>query len=80
MAQMTLVDIITRCVDDGECVVGILDFSKAFKAVNHQILLKKFNIWYKGSRSPCQKWHQALVKLRLDIRALIQYKDYILPV
>ena len=42
MALMTLVDKITKYLDDGEYVVGIfLDFSKAFDMVNHIILLKK---------------------------------------
>ena len=42
MALMTLVDKITKYLDDGEYVVGIfLDFSKAFDTVNNIILLKK---------------------------------------
>ena len=39
---MVLMDKITKALDDGKFVVGILlDFSKAFDTVDHDILLNK---------------------------------------
>ena len=44
MAFMVLIDKLTRALDDGKCVVGILlDFSKALDTVDHDILLNKLS-------------------------------------
>ena len=46
MALMTLVDKITKYLDDGEYVVGIfLDFSYTFDTIDHLILLTKLSIY-----------------------------------
>ena len=48
---MMLVDKITEALDQGETVVGVfLDFCKAFDTVDHNILLKKWEIWNKWCR------------------------------
>ena len=42
MALMTLVDNISKSIDDGMYTLGVfLDFSKAFDCLNHDILFKK---------------------------------------
>ena len=42
MAVLTLVDKISEALNNGDYVIGVfLDFSKAFDAVDHDILLKK---------------------------------------
>ena len=42
MALITLIDKISKALDDGDFVIGVfLDFSKAFDTVDHNILLKK---------------------------------------
>ena len=44
MALTVLLDKISEALERGECVIGaFLDFSKAFDAVDHSILLKKMH-------------------------------------
>ena len=63
MALMILVDNITKCLDDGEYVVGIfIGFSKAFDTVNHIILLKKLSIY--GLRGQALPWFQSYLDNR----------------
>ena len=52
MALVLLLDKIVKALENGEYVIGIfLDFSKAFDAVDHNILLKKLE--YNGIRGVC---------------------------
>ena len=45
MALMQLMDQLIKSLEKGETVIGVfLDFSKAFDTVDHDILLKKWNI------------------------------------
>ena len=40
--QITLVDRITKALDNGDMMIGVfLDFKKAFDCVDHKILLRK---------------------------------------
>ena len=58
MALMTLMDNLTHCLDNGECVIGIfLDFSKAFDTVDHNILLQKMSLY--GIRGTALDWFQS---------------------
>ena len=44
-ALITLVDNITKSLDNGDIVIGVfLDLQKAFDTVNHKILLKNYTI------------------------------------
>ena len=48
LALISLVDKITESLDRSECVIGIvLDFSKAFDTVDHNILMMELEkIWH----------------------------------
>ena len=57
MALMTLMDKITKCLENNEHVIGIfLDFSKAFDTVHHDILLQKLSVY--GVRGNALLWFQ----------------------
>ena len=44
-ALITLVDNITKSLDDGDIVIGVfLDLKKAFDTINHKILQKNYTI------------------------------------
>ena len=55
MALISLIDILTQAVENGEYVIGVfLDFSKAFYTVDHKILLDK--LYHYGVRGFAHKW------------------------
>ena len=55
MALLSLIDRLTNAVEDGEYVIGIFfDFSKAFDAVDHDILLEK--LYHYGIRGCAHNW------------------------
>ena len=66
MPFMVLIDKLTRALDNGKFVVGILlDFSKAFDTVDHDILLTKLShygirgvpfLWFQGYLSKRQQF------------------------
>lgn len=62
MALITLIDKITKALDNGDIVIGVfLDFSKAFDTVDHKILLKKLE-WYGIRNAPLKWFHDYLNK------------------
>lgn len=63
LALITLIDKILDALDSGKYVVGVfLDFSKAFDTVNHDILLKKLDIY--GIRGIALKWLKSYLERR----------------
>ena len=57
-ALITLVDNITKSLDNGDIVIGVfLDLKKAFDTVNHKILLKK--LYHYGIRRNVLKWFES---------------------
>ena len=62
MALMTLMDKLTKCLDNDEYVIGVfLDFSKAFDTVDHTILLQKISVY--GIRGNGYTWATSLFNL-----------------
>ena len=63
MALMVLIDKLTKCLENGDYVVGVyLDFSKAFDTVNHEILLKKLDHYV--IRSAALSWFEIYLSNR----------------
>ena len=63
MALMTLMDEITKCLDNNEYVIGLfLDFSKVFDTVDHDILLQKLSMY--GIRGNALSWFQSYLDNR----------------
>ena len=55
MALITLVDKITKSLDNGDIVIGVfIDLKTAFDTVDHTILFKK--LYYYGIRGNALKW------------------------
>ena len=71
MALMLLVDDLIKSLENGEYVLGVfLDFSKAFDAVNHAILLYKLHHY--GIRGPALTWFQSYLSGR---QQFVTYND-----
>ena len=65
MAVLTPVDKISEALDNGEYVIGVfLDFSKAFDAVDHDILLRKLEKY--GIRGRALDWLTDYLSNRLQ--------------
>ena len=57
-ALITLVDKITKSLDNGDIVIGVfLDLKKVFDTVNHKILLTK--LYHYGIRGNLNKWYES---------------------
>ena len=69
MALMTLMDKLTKCLDNDEYVIGVfLDFSKAFDTLDHTILLQKLSVY--GIRGNALSWFESYLK---DRRQFVTY-------
>ena len=63
MALMTLMDKLTKCLDNDEYIIGVfLGFSKAFYTVDHVILLQKLSVY--GVRGNALSWFESYLKNR----------------
>ena len=62
-ALITLVDNITKSLDNGDIVIGVfIDLKKAFDTVDHKIVLKK--LYYYGIRGNALKWFESYLTNR----------------
>ena len=63
MALMILMEKLITALENNDTVVGIFfDFSKAFEAVDHDILLSK--LFHYGIRGPAHKWFTSYISNR----------------